>query len=78
MFMSSVDVWFEFQLDQTSLGLPSREYFLESSNDLYLNAYKKYMINIAKLLGASIENATRHAGELIDFETKLAKVLILI
>lgn len=63
------------QFDQTSLGLPTRDYFLQPSNALYLEAYKNYLIKIATLLGAPLENATLHADELIEFETKLAKVV---
>lgn len=63
------------QFDQTSLGLPTRDYFLRPSNSLYLEAYKSYLIKIATLLGAPLESATRHADELIDFETKLAEVI---
>ncbi|XP_046737494.1 neprilysin-4-like isoform X3 [Diprion similis] len=62
------------QFDQTSLGLPTRDYFLQPSNTLYLEAYKSYLIKIATLLGAPLENATLHADELIEFETKLAKI----
>ncbi|KZC14076.1 Endothelin-converting enzyme 1 [Dufourea novaeangliae] len=60
--------------DQTSLGLPTRDYFLHPSNTIYLKAYKSYLIKIATLLGASLQNATIDADELIEFETKLAKI----
>ncbi|XP_012282531.1 neprilysin-4 [Orussus abietinus] len=62
------------QIDQTSLGLPTRDYFLQPSNVVYLEAYKDYLIEVATLLGASPENATTQAAELIEFETKLAKI----
>ncbi|XP_070167226.1 neprilysin-4-like isoform X2 [Polyergus mexicanus] len=62
------------QFDQTSLGLPTRDYFLQPSNAVYLEAYKDYLIKIATLLGASLDNATMHAEELIDFETQLATI----
>lgn len=63
------------QFDQTSLGLPTRDYFLQPSNAIYLEAYKDYLMRIAILLGASLNNATTHAKELIEFETQLASVL---
>lgn len=63
------------QFDQTSLGLPTRDYFLQPSNAIYLKAYKDYLIKIAMLLGAPFSNAMMHAEELIDFETQLATVL---
>nr|XP_012143002.1 PREDICTED: endothelin-converting enzyme 1-like isoform X2 [Megachile rotundata] len=62
------------QFDQTSLGLPTRDYFLQPSNTIYLKAYKNYLIKIATLLGASLKNATIDADELIEFETRLAKI----
>ncbi|KOC65561.1 Endothelin-converting enzyme 1 [Habropoda laboriosa] len=62
------------QFDQTSLGLPTRDYFLQPSNTIYLKAYKNYLIKIATLLGASLKNATMDADELIEFETRLAKI----
>ncbi|XP_012170773.1 neprilysin-4 isoform X1 [Bombus terrestris] len=62
------------QFDQTSLGLPTRDYFLQPSNTIYLKAYKNYLIKISTLLGASLQNATIDADELIEFETKLAKI----
>ncbi|XP_066583083.1 neprilysin-4-like isoform X2 [Prorops nasuta] len=62
------------QFDQTSLGLPTRDYFLQSSNLIYLEAYKHYLIKIATLLGAPMENATVQAEEIIDFETRLATI----
>ncbi|XP_043795006.1 neprilysin-4-like [Apis laboriosa] len=62
------------QFDQTSLGLPTRDYFLQPSNMIYLKAYKNYLIKISTLLGASLQNATMDADELIEFETKLAKI----
>ncbi|XP_014473238.1 PREDICTED: endothelin-converting enzyme 1-like isoform X4 [Dinoponera quadriceps] len=62
------------QFDQTSLGLPTRDYFLQRSNTVYLEAYKEYLIKIATLLGASLDNATVQAGQLIEFETQLATI----
>lgn len=64
-----------FQFDQTSLGLPTRDYYLQPSNTQYLEAYKIYMIKIATLLGAPLENATDDAACIIAFETALAKVI---
>ncbi|XP_011703702.1 PREDICTED: endothelin-converting enzyme 1-like isoform X2 [Wasmannia auropunctata] len=62
------------QLDQTSLGLPTRDYFLQPSNAIYLEAYKDYLMRIAILLGASSDNATIDAEELVEFETQLASI----
>ena len=65
---------FLFQFDQTTLGMPSRDYYLQSSNAPYLEAYKNYLIKIATLLGAPLDDATNQAEELINFETRLARV----
>lgn len=62
------------QFDQTSLGLPTREYFLEPCNYVYLEAYKNYLIKISTLLGASLENARAEAEDLMVFETGLAEI----
>lgn len=63
-----------FQLDQTSLGLPTRDYFLQPSNRAYLLAYQDYLITIANMLGAPLGNATTEAENIIEFETQLAQV----
>lgn len=65
---------FRSQFDQTSLGLPTKDYFLQSSNAIYLKAYKDYLMGIAILLGAPSDNATIDVEELIEFETQLASV----
>ncbi|KAK5644976.1 hypothetical protein RI129_006276 [Pyrocoelia pectoralis] len=62
------------QFDQTSLGLPTRDYFLDDSNLKYLEAYRVYIISVANLLGASIVRATEDVDQIIDFETELAKI----
>lgn len=63
-----------FQFDQTTLGLPNRDYFLQPSNAVYLTAYKNYLITVVTLLGAPMKNAKKQADELICFEVKLANV----
>ncbi|XP_063380922.1 neprilysin-4-like [Cydia fagiglandana] len=62
------------QFDQTSLGLPTREYFLQSSNKVYLDAYKHYLIKIALLMGGSKNHVLQSAENLINFEIKLANI----
>ncbi|XP_018322563.1 neprilysin-4 isoform X2 [Agrilus planipennis] len=66
---------FVLQIDQTTLGLPTRDYFLDPINFKYVSAYKNYMISIATLLGAPIAKATEDAEDIIDFETKLAQII---
>jgi hypothetical protein len=68
------DILFLFQFDQTSLGLPTKDYFLQPSNKKYLEAYKNYLIQVSTLLGAPLDNARQQAAALINFEIRLAKV----
>ena len=68
---------FLFQLDQPSLGMPSPEYFLKEQDALYKDAYLRFMINVAVLLGADREEATREMQNVLDFEIKLANVSLL-
>lgn len=60
------------QFDQTTLGLPTREYFLKQVNEKYLNSYRNFMIKIITLIGA--EEADDRADEILEFETGLAKI----
>ncbi|XP_041978385.1 neprilysin-4-like [Aricia agestis] len=62
------------QFDQTSLGLPTRDYFIQESNKMYLDAYKEYLIKIAFILGGSPNHIEQSADKLIDFEIQLAKI----
>uniref|UniRef100_A0ABD2W5D8 Peptidase M13 C-terminal domain-containing protein n=1 Tax=Trichogramma kaykai TaxID=54128 RepID=A0ABD2W5D8_9HYME len=64
------------QLDQTSLGLPSKDYYLQPSNARYLQAYKTYLLTVVTLLGASPRTAANHAEELVQFEIQLANITI--
>ncbi|XP_047529639.1 neprilysin-4-like [Vanessa atalanta] len=65
---------FVIQFDQTSLGLPTRDYFLQESNKVYLDAYKTYLIKVALLLGGQLDHVKADADKLINFEIKLAKI----
>lgn len=62
------------QFDQTGLGLPTREYFLQQNNAKYLHAYQRYMAEVMQKLGASKADAQHTASELIGFETRLAAI----
>ncbi|XP_017048860.1 neprilysin-4 [Drosophila ficusphila] len=62
------------QFDQTGLGLPTREYFLQPSNAKYLQAYQRYMSEVMHKMGASKSDAQRVANELVLFETLLAGI----
>ncbi|RWS03047.1 neprilysin-2-like protein, partial [Dinothrombium tinctorium] len=60
------------QIDQASLGLPSREYFLKPNSKKDRDAYLRFMIEVALLLGADHEYAKREMFETLEFEIKLA------
>ncbi|XP_037944702.1 neprilysin-4 isoform X2 [Teleopsis dalmanni] len=62
------------QFDQTSLGLPTREYFLQDMNRRYLQAYQRFMSEVMQKLGASQEIAVKTAAEIVGFETQLAGI----
>ncbi|XP_055373967.1 neprilysin-2 [Condylostylus longicornis] len=60
-------------LDQPSLGL-SREYLIKGFGDPLVDAYYKYMIDIAVIFGADREKATEELKESIEFEMALANI----
>ncbi|XP_019890443.1 neprilysin-4 isoform X1 [Musca domestica] len=62
------------QFDQTNLGLPTRDYYLQDVNAKYLNAYQRFMADVMNKLGADKEEATKTAADLISFETQLASI----
>lgn len=62
------------QFDQTSLGLPTRDYFLEPINAKYLAAYAQFMRTTIELLGAYTERAAAEAADIVRFETELARI----
>lgn len=62
------------QIDQQGLGLPTRDYYLQPSNRVYLDAYRNFLVTVVTLLGAPIQNATTQVEEIIQFETDLARI----
>lgn len=62
------------QFDQTSLGLPTRDYFLQDTNLQYLNAYEVFMSTTIKLLGTNSTNSSQAAMEIVKFEKELAEI----
>ncbi|KAG8429836.1 hypothetical protein GDO86_019085, partial [Hymenochirus boettgeri] len=65
------------QIDQSGLGLPSRDFYLNSTeNEKVLTGYLNYMVQLGVLLGGD-ENRTREQmQEILDFETSLANITI--
>ncbi|KAL5013753.1 hypothetical protein ScPMuIL_008023 [Solemya velum] len=70
---SSVNI---IQLEQPTLGMPSREYYLHSESWNYIQAYLNYMTNVALLMGANKSTGPMEMFEVLKFETALANVTI--
>ncbi|VTJ50772.1 Hypothetical predicted protein [Marmota monax] len=66
------------QVDQSGLGLPSRDYYLnKTENEKVLSGYLNYMVQLGKLLGGGDEDAIRpQMQQILDFETALANITI--
>ncbi|XP_053660923.1 neprilysin-4 [Anopheles marshallii] len=62
------------QFDQTSLGLPTRDYYLQPGNRKYLEAYRQFMVEVIGLLGVPTDTARQATEEMIEFETQLANI----
>ena len=65
------------QIDQLTLGLPSRDYFLYDESQRDLEAYHQYMTDVAVILGAERRDAEKQLWEVINFERQLANVSII-
>ena len=63
-------------LSQGGIGLPNCEYYLQENKKPILNAYKEYVSKVFQKFGYSLEESTKNAQILIDFETKLAKSML--
>ena len=64
------------QLDQATLGMPGREYLIKGLEDKDVKAYLEYQVGLATLLGADKESARKQQTEAVEFEIKLATVII--
>ncbi|XP_006782965.1 endothelin-converting enzyme 1 [Neolamprologus brichardi] len=65
------------QVDQTSLGLPSRDYYLnKTANAKYLTAYLNFLVDLGVLLGGTKEGSRAMMEEVLDFETTLANITV--
>ncbi|XP_023282286.1 endothelin-converting enzyme 1-like, partial [Seriola lalandi dorsalis] len=64
-------------VDQSSLGLPSRDYYLnKTANEKYLTAYLNFLVELGVLLGGSKETSRSLMEEIVDFETTLANITV--
>ncbi|XP_076306637.1 M13 family metallopeptidase neprilysin 3 isoform X2 [Tachypleus tridentatus] len=65
------------QVDQGGLSLPTRDYYLnKTQDDEVLTAYLNYMTLVGVLLGGEENDTRRQFSEVIEFETKLANITI--
>lgn len=70
---SSVNI---IQMENGPLGMPSRDYYLETSETIYIKAYEDFIVGVAELLGANINNTRKQVQDVIEFETQLANITI--
>lgn len=56
------------------LALPSRDYYLKTSSEGDMEAYHKYMTQVAILLGANATLAKEDLRDVVEFERRLANV----
>ncbi|KAK1799616.1 hypothetical protein P4O66_000385 [Electrophorus voltai] len=65
------------QVDQSGLGLPSREYYLnKTANEKYLRAYLDFLVEVGMLLGGSEESSHTLMTEIVAFESALANITV--
>jgi hypothetical protein len=62
-------------LDQASLGL-SREYLTKGFGEKLVDAYYRYLVDIAVTLGADRNRAMKEIHDSLEFEMKLANVSV--
>lgn len=62
------------QFDQTSLGLPTRDFFLEPNNARFLTAYAQFMRTTIEILGATPTRAANETDDIVRFECELARI----
>ncbi|HET9637708.1 MAG TPA: M13-type metalloendopeptidase [Allosphingosinicella sp.] len=59
---------------QGGLGLPDRDYYLDSTNPKFVDARAKYKSHVANMLRlAGISDPDARAGRILDLETKIAE-----
>ncbi|XP_069096179.1 endothelin-converting enzyme 1 isoform X1 [Pleurodeles waltl] len=63
------------QIDQSGLGLPSRDYYLnKTENKKVLNSYLDFMVQLGVLLGGHEDSTRQQMQQILDFETALANI----
>jgi len=64
------------QIDQPTLGLPSRDYYLHPESQRDLQVYFEYMTDVAVILGANRSDAESQLWDVVEFEIKLANISV--
>ncbi|XP_058790778.1 neprilysin-2-like [Phymastichus coffea] len=76
---SSIDVLgnnkYEITLDQAPTGL-EQEYLSKGFQDKIVQAYYKYMTNLAEVLGADEQQSKKDLRDSLDFEIELSKIFL--
>lgn len=67
---------YAIQFEQTTLALDLRSHYVLESSLPYLQAYRKYMESVIRLLGASEDRAKQATEEIVEFEIELAKITV--
>lgn len=61
-------------LSQGGIGLPNRNYYLDSDKEEILVAYKDYIYNLANI--ATVSNKDNIAGDVVSLETQMAESMM--
>ncbi|XP_070560604.1 endothelin-converting enzyme homolog isoform X2 [Ptychodera flava] len=64
------------QIDQSGLVLPSRDYYLKNDSKEVTDAYLKYMMTVATLMGADLNETQPLMQEILDLETEVANITV--
>ncbi|XP_029435165.1 endothelin-converting enzyme 1 isoform X2 [Rhinatrema bivittatum] len=65
------------QIDQSGLGLPSRDYYLnKTENEKVLTGYLNFMVQLGVILGGKEETTRQQMQQILEFETALANITI--
>ena len=70
-------MWHFLQIDQFSLGMGSRDFFLQDEYEERREAYKTFIQETAMYLNGTESTVKQDVEALLEFETYLANVSIL-
>ncbi|CAG5124583.1 unnamed protein product, partial [Candidula unifasciata] len=64
------------QMEQGSLGMPSREYYMLKDHAIHMQAYSRFMKDVVKLLGADGPDVQTQLDNVLNFEILLANITL--